>query len=61
MQWLIKRSCSLQWLGTMAALAALLFVSRGRRTGSRSTTASSNNEPSSTSLAFSKNNQVDND
>jgi hypothetical protein len=48
--------------GTMAALAALLFVSRERRTRSRSrtTTASSNNEPSSSaSSSPSKNNHVD--
>jgi cytochrome oxidase Cu insertion factor (SCO1/SenC/PrrC family) len=42
--------------GTMAALAALLFVSRGRRTRSRSTTAISKNEPP-TSLSSSKNNE----
>jgi hypothetical protein len=47
--------------GTMAALAALLFVSRGLRTRSRSTTAISSNEPSSTSVSSSssKNNQGD--
>lgn len=42
--------------GTMAALAALLFVSRGLRTRSRSTTAISKNEPAA-SLSSSKDNE----
>jgi len=48
--------------GTMAALAALLFISRGRRTRSRSAEISKN-EPlssSSTSSSSSKKNQSEN-
>lgn len=45
--------------GTMAALAALLFISRGRRTRSRSAEIREN-VPSSSSSSSSKKNQSEN-